>query len=261
MTKRGAQAGKPAPPGTPAPPEQLFPCEDCGEAKIPGLEIGVGDFRKVIAPARYCGACQARRDEAAALEQAHKAREARAWRAQHIEELLARAGVPPRYRACALENFRGKLPAVRPAFITGPPGVGKTHLAVGYLREELIGRGREAGIFVRAVDLFKELRASFGGDAGDAEKAILDRYGRETPFLVLDDLGTEKISEWVEQTLYDLVDARYAGLLATLITSNLNLDQIAVHYPNHGDRLASRIAGLGEELEIRGRDRRLEKKP
>lgn len=242
--------------------EKFAPCEDCGGVKAPVLEIGVGGYRKEISM-RLCPNCQAVRDEAARQEQERRAAAARAYRAAHLAELLGRANVPERYRSCSLDNFRGRPPEMRPAFITGPPGVGKTHLAVGYLREELLQRGEDAGRFVRCVDFFKEMRATFGDSRGpqiqENEQEVLDRYGRQVALLILDDLGTEKSSDWVQQSLYDLIDSRYARLLPTVITSNLSLDQIAVHYPNHGDRLASRIAGLGEELEIKGRDRRLER--
>jgi DNA replication protein DnaC len=207
---------------------------------------------------RFCPDCQAKRDEAARIEQERHDRAARAWRMANLSELLRLAGVPGRYLSCSLENFRGELPEGRPAFLTGPPGVGKTHLAVAYLREELLERGRGAGRFVRAVDLFKELRATFQEDSQEKEQYVLQVYSKEIPLLVLDDLGTEKVTEWVEQVLYDLIDARSAFERPLIITSNINLDQIARHYPNHGDRLASRIAGLGEELEIKGKDRRLE---
>lgn len=80
---------------------------------------------------------------------------------------------------------------------------------------------------------------------------------RLAPFLVLDDLGTEKLSDWVQEKLYAILDWRYGQELPTLVTSNLTLAELASHYRAHGPRLASRIAGMGEEVELRGRDRRV----
>ncbi len=146
-----------------------------------------------------------------------------------------------------------------PSFITGPTGVGKTHLAVGFLREELLAKGQEAGRFLRAVDFLKNIRCSFRNDNGADERAILNLYGRGTPFLVLDDLGAEKVTDFAVQTLYDLIDFRYGNCLVTLITSNLSLDELANHYGSHGHRLASRIAGMGPTLVLKGKDRRWER--
>ena len=136
-----------------------------------------------------------------------------------------------------MENYRGKVPESRPVFINGPPGTGKTHLAVAYLREDLLAHGEEHCRFVRTVDLLKAIRNSFNDNSGDSEKYLLDYYGAKVPFLVLDDLGAEKVSDFVLQTLYDLLDRRYGECLETLITSNLSLEELAGHYLGHGDRL------------------------
>ncbi len=178
------------------------------------------------------------------------------FRRENIQNLLAKVGVTKRYLGCSLENYRGKVPESRPVFINGPPGTGKTHLAVAYLREDLLAHGEEHCRFVRTVDLLKAIRNSFNDNSGDSEKYLLDYYGAKVPFLVLDDLGAEKVSDFVLQTLYDLLDRRYGECLETLITSNLSLEELAGHYLGHGDRLASRIAGMGPTLVLRGKDRR-----
>ena len=67
-------------------------------------------------------------------------------------------------------------------------------------------------------------------------------------------LGTEKYSEWVEETLYLLIDRRYSNMRKTFISSNLNLDGVAQHL---NDRISSRIAGMCEVLKMEGKDRRL----
>lgn len=231
-------------------------CRECG-APVEVLPVVVGEYRSEVAPP-YCEACQGRRQEAAerAREEAREAQR-QEWRRQ-IDLLLARAGVPKRYLACTLANFRGEVPRPRPAYLTGPPGVGKTHLAVGYLREEILARGPGAGRFVRAVDLLAEIRATYGDRAVASEQEVERRYTIEAPFLVLDDMGTEKLSEWVQEKLYAILDWRYGQELPTLITANLTLAALAGHYRTHGERLASRIAGMGEEVELRGRDRRWE---
>jgi|WetSurMetagenome_2_1015567.scaffolds.fasta_scaffold82852_2 DNA replication protein DnaC len=231
-------------------------CPDCGEFAIETMMSPLTQRR--IKRACVCGACQEKRDEAERAEKEKQDRVRARFRLANVENLLARVGVPKRYLGCSLKNYRGKVPEVSPAFITGPPGVGKTHLAAAYLREVILTQGVENCRFPRTVDLLKAIRDSFGDHSGATEKHLLEFYGAKVPFLVLDDLGAEKVSDFTLQTLYDLLDRRYGECLETLITSNLTLGQLAEHYDSHGDRLASRIAGMGTTLAIKGKDRRWE---
>jgi DNA replication protein DnaC len=57
-------------------------------------------------------------------------------------------------------------------------------------------------------------------------------------FLLLDDLGVEKLSEYVERALYQILNARAEAGLATVITTNLKYEEIGARY---GDRIGSRI--------------------
>jgi len=236
----------------------LAACGDCGKFTVETTSVELRGIKKLFPKTEFCEACQAKRDEAERQEKERKAHAAMEWRRQNIGLLLQSAGVLPRYQACSLDNFKGKLPASRPAFVCGPPGTGKTHLAVGYLREEIISLGRvNPRLFVRAIDLLREIRETFRDGSHLSETEILGKYGRAIPFLVLDDLGSEKVTDFVLQTLYDILDRRYGECLETLITSNLTLDQLARHYESHGDRLASRIAGMGAVMVLKGKDRRL----
>jgi DNA replication protein DnaC len=182
------------------------------------------------------------------------------YRRDNVEKLLGEASVPPRYRACSRENFEGDFPNYTPAFIHGPIGCGKTHLAVALLRERILAsKTREYPNvrFVRMVDLLKEIRATFKDDAQVNEQDLLIYYGLDVDLLVLDDMGVEKITEWVMQTLYDLVDKRYVEMKETIITSNIALENFGKLYGDMGLRLASRIVGMGDILELSGRDRRV----
>jgi len=74
------------------------------------------------------------------------------------------------------------------------------------------------------------------------------------PVLLLDDIGAEKASEWVKQTLYLIIDNRYGNMKKTFITSNLTLNQISNQLD---DRISSRIAGMSNTIRMQGKDRRL----
>jgi DNA replication protein DnaC len=178
-----------------------------------------------------------------------------------LEMLLLKKGVFPIHVKARLSDYK-HLPAERPAFISGPVGSGKTHMAVAYLAESCnrvltaSPDCQAAGArYTRAVDLFMALRSSFK-DRGPAE--LIEDFSRYK-FLVIDDLGTERDTPLVQESIYAIVDYRAGHRLPTIITSNLDLDRIADLYGDYGERLASRIAGLGESLTLKGKDRRWQK--
>jgi len=236
-------------------PQALYKCHKCGEMKVEAMTLPVSG--RVCAKAPFCDDCQKLVDLEVEAEEKRKVEAAKRRRLENIETLLKRVGVMGRYVHCSMENFQGKQPIGMPAYIYGPVGRGKTHLAVGFLREAILKTGEEAGRFIRAVDLFKEIRDTFSEKSARNERALLEEFGKAVPLLVIDDLGTEKVSEWVEQTLYDLIDRRYGELLDTIITSNLEPAALSAHYTNHGPRLMSRIFAMGPLYEVEGVDRRI----
>lgn len=72
--------------------------------------------------------------------------------------------------------------------------------------------------------------------------------------LFLDDLGAEKMSEWVAEQFYLILNFRYEEKLPTIITSNYSLGELSERL---GDRIASRIAEMCDVVKIDGKDRRL----
>jgi DNA replication protein DnaC len=184
-------------------------------------------------------------------------------RQKHIEEA---SGIPPLYRNASLDNF--KLPDDNPParraladlmltvrsfardypaksrpglLFTGEPGTGKTHLAVAALRM-LIARGFE-GRFQDYQTLLERIRAGYDQNAGaSAREAYL--YAMETPLLLLDDLGAQRMTDWVEDTVTNIITHRCNHNLPMIVTTNLP-------DPDAGDTLVARDADSPAKVYVR----------
>ncbi|MDY7075663.1 MAG: ATP-binding protein [Chloroflexota bacterium] len=106
-------------------------------------------------------------------------------------------------------------------YVYGPPGNGKTHLAAA-AANHLIAQGR-AILFATAPELLAMIRDGF--DTGQAENLI--RLCQRVPCLVLDDLGTERLTDWAAEVLFRVFNARYTARARTLVVSNVRPDDIS----------------------------------
>ena len=82
------------------------------------------------------------------------------------------------------------------------------------------------------------------------EEKIMDFKG----LLFIDDIGAEKMTEWVAETFYLILNYRYNEMLPTIFTSNLSPSELAERI---GDRIVSRIIGSSDVIKLDGEDRRL----
>ena len=106
---------------------------------------------------------------------------------------------------------------------SGGYGVGKTHLAAA-IGNEVIRRGGEA-LFILAPDLLDHLRATFAPNSPETYDELFDRL-KNTPLLILDDLGAESATPWAQEKLFQLLNHRYLRRLPTVITTNRPLSAL-----------------------------------
>lgn len=176
-------------------------------------------------------------------------------------------GVPKRFLRDDWALPQQFLPYVeeRSLFIAGPTGVGKTTIACLLVRDwhyyqvdfDIVhdwNTQRPAWRFISFPTLVMELQASFKKEDRTAYD-ILQEIAR-VPHLILDDIGAEKTTDFVCQSLYYLVNEREAQMRHTIITSNFDLPKLDEQFDS---RLSSRILGLCDPVELKGKDRRTEK--
>jgi DNA replication protein DnaC len=189
-----------------------------------------------------------------------------------IERVLECRGVPKGFLFSTLHHFpesvKKSFDQDSGYFLFGPCGVGKTHLAVGMMRHIILQKSPDAyriadiirGIydaeFIPVTSLLLRIKKTFSPDAAESEGDVIDRVASRK-LLVLDDLGTEKVTEWVLQTLYTIIDIRSRERLQTIITSNFSLDEIKDRL---SDRISSRIIGMCKVLPMVGDDKRIDYK-
>jgi DNA replication protein DnaC len=196
------------------------------------------------------------------------------WRDTLVDRLLTAARIPPRFARTELSTYQPDTDSQRVALkratqfveafpvvdkgllFHGPFGVGKTHLAVGMLKA-VIRKAGAKGYFFETPELLRQVRNTYNTQVDETEMGIL-RPVLEADILVLDDLGTEKTSEWVQETLGLVINSRYNTRRPTILTSNLH-DPMNNEDPNSfafqiGARTRSRLLEMCEWVEIQGAD-------
>lgn len=146
-----------------------------------------------------------------------------------LESFTATAGRLREAKEAAMQlGVEGKLKWL---VLVGGVDRGKTHLAIAVCRERL-KRGTPAR-YAYVPLLLDELRRGFSGDGNDSYEKRFEFFC-DVPLLVLDDLGVEKSSEWVQEKLDTIVDYRYIRGLPLVVTTNKPMNELPF-------RIASRL--------------------
>jgi len=188
---------------------------------------------------------------------------------------MAGANIPKRYEHCSLDTFRDTVPILRTAkkrvqefvdlwpslpegkglLLMGGCGAGKTHLAVAALLEVIHSGKPGRVLFANFQDVIQEIHASFDSDQLPGKAEIM-RPLLEADLLVLDELGSQKPTTFVQDVLYYVINTRYNEERTTIFTTNY-LD----HAPDAkqerleeriGVRLRSRLAEMADRIDFTG---------
>lgn len=217
--------------------------------------------------------------ERAGLSGAERCECAAATRTQSLRE---GAGIPENYESATLENF--KIPQDNPAaraglgtvlmqvrsfvrefpaptrpglLLAGDTGSGKTHLAVAALKA-LLDKGHE-GVFFDYQNLLDRIRSSYDTTSGASDREAY-RSALDAEILLLDDLGSHRVTEWVEDMVTSIMTYRCNHRKPLIATTNLPDDDITgrvTDYVTAGGREMPRKT-LSEVIGTRARSRLFE---
>lgn len=193
---------------------------------------------------------------------------------EKIDRLMRSAKVPAAYAADTFADYNltdENEAAVKAAkwvisqndrgiFIEGPRGTGKTKLAAIIANEK--AKAGQPVLFSSVPDLLADIRATFGGGrTGETLRTV-----REAPCLILDDLGAERMTEWVGEQLFAIINYRYNERLQTIVTTNYKSGELMERMTlttktgqaddMQGQRIMSRIYGMCERVGLYGSDYR-----
>lgn len=105
----------------------------------------------------------------------------------------------------------------------GGYGCGKTHLAAAVANHR-ISLGHPA-LFINTPDLLDHLRATYSPNSSQSYDQRFEEV-RNAPLLILDDLGSQNNTDWVQEKLYQIFNHRYNAKLPTIITTNEDTDSL-----------------------------------
>lgn len=138
----------------------------------------------------------------------------------------------------------------------GKYGTGKTHLAAA-IAIYLLNKGIPV-IIGTTIKLLGKLKQTYNDEIRESEEQILDLYS-EADLLIIDDLGKERVNEWVLEKLYYIINNRYENNLPTIVTTNYEIDTLPVRLSTKqnmdtGEAIASRLWEMCRGVEMNFED-------
>lgn len=245
-------------------------CPDCGhtyevlKTVVPDRDQGT---KEIITD--ECWPCKKAAEEAAIVQGIEKRNKQQ--KQKNLQAVFDRFSlINPDLKGASLENYENRSEMAASAFemankyinlfdpedpknllYYGSYGVGKSHLAKS-ICDAVIEKGHTA-IFVNIPKLLKAFKSTYNKDSELTEDEIFYHL-ENADLLVLDDLGTGKMTEWaVDDIIFPLLDARQG--MNTVFTTNLNPDDEELE-EKIGGRNLSRAMSNANVIRMFGQDNR-----
>lgn len=201
-------------------------CPHCEEV-VPKLELEIFGHKRIVQPLCHCEV-KIKEEELQRLVKAGDKRE--------IEKRFALDSLGDRFKGSTFAEFKMRLGAVKAFEVSvkyaqdfkawgsdslllwGDYGNGKSHMAAS-IANELNEQGYIV-VFQSVPELLERIKNTFNRNNQETESDIL-RALQQCDLLILDDIGAEKVTDWVQEVMFRIVDKRYRKQKPILYTSNL----------------------------------------
>lgn len=162
-------------------------------------------------------------------------------------------GADPRIMRAAkryVDNFAGFKEQGKGLLLYGGVGTGKT-FAAACIVNALIDTGKPCLMtnFARVLNTLWSI---------EEKQAYIDSFNK-FDLLVLDDLGTERRSEYAQEQVFNVIDSRYRAKLPLIITTNLSIEEIKKPDSVGNSRIYDRVLEMCHPVEVSGHSRRRKK--
>jgi len=119
-------------------------------------------------------------------------------------------------------------------------GSGKT-MTVCALANELLSQGKQVR-FATSARILQEIRNTYQQNAEYSESRMMGDL-KTCELLIIDDFGVEKVTDWVQEKMYEIINERYLASRPTIFTANTSIDKLP-----YNERVTNRVGAMSIEL-------------
>lgn len=200
---------------------------------MPKKEINILGKRKIVQPICECEADEMDRSFTEIQNRKHEKETRELFSISDMGEKLAESSFDNFIRRTGTEKMFSNSQSYVEYFdewgedsllIWGTPGNGKSRMAAA-VANAVHENGKNI-VFQSVPELLQRIRSTFGKQGGETEADIMKAL-LTCDLLILDDIGAEKLTDWVQDIMYRIIDGRYRKKKPILYTSNIEPKQLA----------------------------------